>query len=97
MTTKQSRLSKKSLLRCVLRNQLRSYLEMAHLDKEGSIVAPIADGGIAGTQNGVEVIVIDDVSDDSDIEVMNVDTMDLESEVDSESDSIMSPEIDLEV
>jgi len=72
-------------------------LETAHLDKEGNIVAPIADEGIAETQNGVEVIVIDDMSDDSDIEVINVDTMDLESELDSESDSIMSPEMDLEV
>ena len=72
-------------------------LETAHLDKEGNIVARIADEGIAETQNGVEVIVIDDMSDDSDIEVINVDTMDLESELDSESDSIMSPEMDLEV
>jgi len=59
----------------VLRNRLRSYLEMAHFDREGNIVAPIADEGIAETQNGVGVIVIDD----------------------SESDSIMSPEMDLEV
>jgi len=57
----------------------------------------IADEGIAETQNGVEVIVIDDMSDDSDIEVINVDTMDLKSGLDSESDSIMSPEMDLEV
>ena len=56
---------------CIVLGQPLVKLETAHLDRKVTLSPRFADEGIAEAQNGVEVIVIDDMSDISDLEVVS--------------------------
>ena len=56
---------------CIALGQPLVNLGTAHLDRKVTWSPRLADEGIAEAQNGVEVIVVDDMSDISDLEVVS--------------------------